>query len=236
MSKQRQSHNSSHPQSESQQPNLVLTRSQLIFSLFTAATLLSLATSTASAEEPIVMIQEDWKVELNMPDPDDQSPQIITTVSPNGSTDGVHAVFEINHATMPEYDSGGMQLQAWWGESVLNWDNSRRTSLLQRSDETITFTVSMALYDGYLKVQILNGQSQTWGTFGSSGYFYVWIPTGMNNLNSYDPNTSIAKSRVGFASHRVKKFARLAVRKYSADGLVSTDDTVRVVHQHVSEE
>jgi hypothetical protein len=59
----------------------------------------------------------------------------------------------------------------------------------------------------------------------------------MSDLSSYDDSTSVAKSRVGFASHRVKKFSRHAVRKYSADGnLVSSSDTEQVVHQHTSDQ
>src|SRR5262249_19484264 len=160
-------------------------------------------------------VEEDWKVEVNIPDPDNQAPQIITSVSPNGSVVGLHAVFELNHKTMPDYSAGGMQLQGWWDEEVSSYHTSSHTELLNREDETITYTVAMSVADGQMKFEIKNGNSSTWGTFGK-GHFYLSMPTDMTSLDSYDSSTSLTNSRVGFASYRVGKFSRVAVRKYSA--------------------
>jgi hypothetical protein len=93
----------------------------------------------------------------------------------------------------------------------------------------------MDVEDGVLTFEVKNGSSETWGEFGRIGWFKLSQATQLSNLDSYDSNTSVNNSRVGFASHRVKKFARTKVRYYSADGLVSTDETERVVHQHVSD-
>lgn len=222
-----------HPKRKS---NFRTTRSFETLLLALTACIVLAATSVASATEPVVKIQEDWKVELNIPEPDDQAPQIVTTFSPSGSLSGVYGVLEVNHATMPEYDAGGMQLQAWNGEDFLWYKNSRRLQLLQREDEQITYTVNMSIESGYLKFEVTNGNSMTWGDFGNSGYFVVWVPTDLNDLSQYNSDFSINKSRVGFASHRVKKFARTAVRKYAQDGtLLDTDSTERVVHQHTAD-
>ncbi|MEX2286783.1 MAG: hypothetical protein WD648_06815 [Planctomycetaceae bacterium] len=200
-----------------------------------AAILAFLTCAAADGSEPIVRVEEDWKVEVNVPNPDDHAPQIVNSISPNGSLDGLHAVFELNHSTLPDYTAGGMQLQTWVGETNLEYKNSPGSGLLHHDDETVTYTLSMSVNGGSLTFEVVNGHSDTWGKFGGLGYLKSSVSTDLSNLNSYDSNTSVNKSRVGYASHRVKKFARTKVRLYSADGLVSTDETERVVHVHDSQ-
>lgn len=184
------------------------------------------------ASDPVIRVEEDWRVEISMPDPDDHAPQIINVMSPLPSLDWVHVVFELNHSTLPDYLEGGMQLQRWFGEYPLNYRNFPTCDLLHHSEETITYTLSMEVEAGKLTFEVENGNSETWGTFGGQGYLKHSEPTILSNLDLYDATGSVVNSRIGYASHRVTRFVLTEVRYYSALGLVATDETDRVVHEH----
>lgn len=191
-------------------------------------------TVAASAQEPatITHVEEDWKIELGEPDPDNHAPQIIIVGAPTGTLNDVHAVFEVNHQTQPDYEPGGLQLQRWVGDDVLHYHNFPSNGLLSHDSETVKFTMSMKITGGNLRFDILNGTSSTWGNFGGNGYLQCWSSTSLPDLGSFNPDTSLQQSRVGYASHRVKKLARTAVRYYNGDTLLSTDSTEKIVHQY----
>lgn len=195
-----------------------------------------LTASTVIADDlPIIKVEEDWRVEVGTPALEDHAPQIVTVLSPVGNLEKEHAVFELNHTTYPEYFPGGMQLQGWRGEWLSSYGSTPHQQRLNLADEVITFTSSMKIEDGVLEFQIKNGVSQTWSTFGGSGYLKVRHNTTLDNLGAYKPAVSAANSRVAFASHRVKKLVLSKVRYYSQEGLVATDDTPRIVHEHSPE-
>jgi hypothetical protein len=192
-------------------------------------------TVSAGAEDPspsITHIEEDWKIELGVPDPGNEAPQIIVVGAPTGTLNDVHAVFEINHQTLPDYESGGMQLQRWLGENPLHYHNFPANGLLAFDSESVRFTMSMKVDGGLLRFDILNGTSSTWGEFGGQGYLRCWASTSLTDLGSYNPETSLQQSRVGFASHRVKQLTRTAVRYYAGENLVATDSEEKIVHQY----
>lgn len=195
-----------------------------------------LTASTVVADDlPIIKVEEDWRVEVGTPALEDHAPQIVTVLSPVGNLEREHAVFELNHTTYPEYFPGGMQLQGWRGEWLSCFGSTPHQQRLTQADEVITFTSSMKIEDDSLEFQIKNGVSQTWSTFGGNGYLKVRHNTTLNDLSAYSPAVSAANSRVAFASHRVKKLVLSKVRYYSQEGLVATDDTPRIVHEHSPE-
>jgi len=182
----------------------------------------------------IIRVEEDWVVEVSEPETDKTAPQIYTVISPYGNISNLHAIFELNHKTQPDYSAGGMQLQSWNGTTLLDYRNNGVKGKLSHSNETISFTVRMEIVNGVLQFEIRNGSSTTWGTFGGQGYLKTSIDTAPNDLNDYDPTLSIKESKVGYSSHRVKKLARTAVRYYSSEGLVVEDKTEKVVHEHTT--
>jgi hypothetical protein len=186
----------------------------------------------AHATPPITRIEEDWRIEIGIPDPDGEAPQIITVVSPTSTLEGSYGVFELNHSTQPEYAAGGLQLQSWTGETLHESRNYPEASVLATPLEVITFTVVMAVEGTNLRFEIVNGHSTTWGDFGGQGYLKTLVPTDLSDLSGYNFLTSVKQSRVGFASHRVKKFSRQAVRLYSNSDLVGTVANETVVHQY----
>ncbi|MEX0702513.1 MAG: hypothetical protein WD069_10505 [Planctomycetales bacterium] len=184
---------------------------------------------------PVVRVEEDWELQVGAPDTDQDAPQIVNVISPVAGINGPHAVFELNHRTMPLYIAGGMQLQTWVSEHLVDARNFPRTDKLTTPDELVRYTLAMSATEGLLKFEVINGTSTAWGPFGGQGYLKSTIDAGQASLQDYDPGVSAKHSRIGFASHRVRKFALKEVRYYSADGsLLRTDDTERVVHVHTA--
>ena len=203
--------------------------------LIVATTCLTAASPVAADGPPIVRVEEDWRVEVGTPAPEDHAPQIVTVLSPVGNLEREHSVFELNHATYPDYTAGGMQLQRWYRDSISGYGSTPQQQKLYHANEVVTFTSLMQIDDGHIEFRIENGTSQSWATFGSNGYLKSQTSTGLQNLNAYSPHVSVVNSRVAFASHRVRKLVLTKIRYYSAEGLFATDDTPRIVHEHSPE-
>lgn len=178
-----------------------------------------------------VRIEEDWYVQIGTPDPDSDSPQITSVLAPSWTLFGKHAVFDLNCATQPGFVSGGVQLQLWQDNAITQSCSNVNWASLHFVDEVIRYTSAVSIVDGNLVFEIINGTSESWGTFGT-GELKLQTTTWRDHLNWYDPNFSTYNSRIGFASHRVRNFTLERVRYYSATGLKSTDDTPRVLHQY----
>lgn len=199
--------------------------------LFVAGALLSVHVLGEDENSLIDRIEEDWELVLNEPNPEDESPQILNVISPRDISAGEFFIFELNHNTQPEFVAGGMQLQRWEDDTVQSWTALPDGSKLQTPQERITYTLRLRLLESHLSISVRNGQSQTWGEFGGEN-FKLFSPTSLTNLNGYRVSNSVEKSRIGYASFRVKKFVLKEVRYYSRGDLVRTDETDRVVHEY----
>ncbi|MEO1996392.1 MAG: hypothetical protein ABGZ17_14075 [Planctomycetaceae bacterium] len=188
-----------------------------------------------SADDPIIIrVEEDWRIEIGSPSSLDNAPQLINVISPLPDTNGVHGAFEINHATLPDYTTGGTQIQTWNGNTHLGYKSAPKSQELSTDNETITYTIGMGLKDNAITYEVRNGKSQTWGTFGHADALKLTTPTSLANLNTYASEVSVKHSRVGFATRRVKRFVLLEVRYYTQSGQVLTDSTDRTVHSYMS--
>jgi hypothetical protein len=184
--------------------------------------------------QSITRVEEDWRIEFGTPDADLNAPQVTMTMSPSGGVNGHHAEFEINHRTQPDYSAGGLQLQRWWADTCLDMKTSHKQGILTAPNDVATFTLSMQAQSGTLTFGVSNGNSQTWGTFGNSGWLSLSTPWEGSDLSSYDPNTSLTNSYVGFGSNRVQRVLRTQVRCYSNSTLISTDSTQQVIYQYTA--
>jgi hypothetical protein len=184
------------------------------------------------ATQPIVLVEEDWELRIRQPDPSTEAPQITCVVSPVCHARGVHAAFELNHRTQPDYVAGGMQLQVWNGEAIVSHQKAPSNELLRHTDETIRWTQKMQIADGKLVFEVVNGSSTTWGTFGGQGYLKLSVDTSLSSLNHYSPAVSAYHSGIGYAANRVAELVLKEVRLYSAEGLLGTWTTPITVHQH----
>lgn len=178
-----------------------------------------------------VRVEEDWYIKIGTPDPDYDSPQITTVIAPSWTLWGKYAVFDLNCATQPGFSSGGVQIQLWQDDAIIQTASNTDWSSMHMVDEEIRYTSAMSVSNGNVVFEILNGSSESWGTFGN-GELKLQAPTWRDHLNGYDPNFTTYNSRIGFASHRVRRFILERVRYFTADGLQSTQDTPRVLHQY----
>ncbi len=202
-------------------------------SLVAAIALLGVISMSESASAQPTYIEEDWEVIIGTPDPDGHAPQIITAMSSTDRLEDVHVIFELNHATLPVYQAGGMGLQIWSSETNLAHMTHPRQGVLQTQDEVIRYTMTQKVSNGVIKFEVKNGQSTTWGTgtWGIGG-FSLQVPTSQTAVPNYSPETSVKFSKVSFAKHRVKKFALKEARTYGPNGiLLTTDTTERIVHE-----
>lgn len=211
-----------------------LSRREALLSL----ALVAVASRTAWSAEVAVpanvdRIEEDWYLQIGEPDAENDSPQILSVVSPFGSTDGQHAIFEINHCTQPDYSAGGMQLQRWSGpERCAAMTRTINSGVLSIPSEEVTYTTRMSLSNGKLTYSIENGNSQTWGAFGGNVPYNLSVWTTLTTLSGYSPDFSVSESKVAYGSHRVKMFKIKKIRYYWHGDVVAEDSTERVVHQY----
>lgn len=178
-----------------------------------------------------IRVEEDWYVQIGTPEPEADSPQISTVIAPSWSLSGKYAVFDMNCATQPGFSSGGVQLQMWQDDAIIKSCSNTNWDSLHHVNEEIRYTSAMSVSNGNLVFEILNGFSESWGAFGN-GELKLQVSTWRDQLNGYDPNFTTWNSRIGFASHRVRRFILERVRYFRSNGVVLSDNTPRVLHQY----
>ena len=176
-------------------------------------------------------IEEDWYVKIGTPDPDSDSPQITSVIAPSWTLAGKYVVFDMNCATQPGFVSGGVQLQLWQDDAIIQSRSNANWDSLHIVNEEIRYTSAMSVVDGKMVFEILNGTSETWGNFGT-GELKLEVDSWRPHLNQYSTDFTVYNSRIGFASHRVRRFTLERVRYFTAHGLRTTDDTPRVLHTY----
>jgi hypothetical protein len=192
------------------------------------------AIAMGDGTNPVMKIEEDWEMVVLEPSPDITAPQITCLISPVGNIDGVYAALELNHGSMPDFISGGLQLQAWNGESWITVRDYADTTL-QNNNEVVTWTTKMWLNNlasERLTFKVTNGTSTSWGAFGEEGNFKLSLTSAIADLSAYSPTVSVANSGIGFGAQRVQRLVLKQVRYYDGWGnLLNTDTTERVVHE-----
>ena len=194
-----------------------------------ALVLVALGVSPAWAVDPqVIQVEEDWELVIAQPDAGNVAPQITCAISPRCHLDNLYATIEFNHKTVPSYATGGVHLQTWSGDYNLSRRDTANNAKLATAGETIAWTTRMKLENYAITFSIQNGQSTTWGTFGSG--LNASYGSSLTSLNAYSPGVSVENSGVGYASNRVTSLTLKRVRYTLADGQVFTDDEPRVVH------
>jgi hypothetical protein len=140
-------------------------------------------------------------------------------MSPKHDVDGTHFLFTLNHVTLPEYQPGGMQVQAWDGDNLSVEKAGSASGALQSTSETVHWTQKMSLQDGTLTFQVVDGQSETWSSFGGDD-LTVSVPSSLGALNSYKPSVSLGESQVGYAENRVTSLTLTKLVWVTEDGVV----------------
>ena len=178
-----------------------------------------------------VRVEEDWHVRIGTPSPSEDSPQISTVMAPSWTLWGYYAVFDLNCATQPNFESGGVQLQLWYDGAIVQSRSNTNWASLFHPDEEIRFTSAMSIANDHLVFEIKNGTSTSWGAFGN-GEMRIQVPTWRSHLNGYSPWFTESNSRIGYASHRVRRFILERVRYYSDSGQQAEETDPRILHSY----
>lgn len=176
----------------------------------------------------VVRIEEDWELIVNEPNESVEAPQFHTVMSPYGNLGGYYAQVIWNYREIPDYTSGGLQLQSWNGDMRIR-QKSVGDSQLSTASETISWTQVLETSGTILSFAIINGQSSTWGEFGRD--MRIDEDAAVESLIGYNPDVSRQSSWITYGSNRVNLLRIKQVRRYGPNGLVSTDNTSRVVFE-----
>lgn len=179
--------------------------------------------------EPVVRVEEDWELLLNQPNGAVIAPQFHTVMSPYNNLDSLFAQVTWNYRELGSFLGGGLQMQGW-NNDVSVVEREFFTAAMSSAAETIRWTQTLQTNGSQMTFQISNGHSATWGTFGYPGQnMKITASIDLPTLNSYDPASSAANSAVTYGTNRVEILRITEVRTYGPNGLMSVDETPRVV-------
>ncbi len=187
-------------------------------------------TVLAQAEPEIVRVEEDWVAYIRSPDTNLTAPQIVNVIAPAPTTEGAFGMVELNHASQPDFHSGGFQVQSWVGETRNEFVFSENLTSLRNEYDRLTYTVAIELTGDLIAFELKDGRSRTWGGFATNGVRAV-CPAGDITLAKYDPQFSVDSTSVNVGAHRVEVLFQRETRYYSVNGLERTDTTPRVLHR-----
>ncbi len=181
----------------------------------------------------IVRVEEDWLVDIAFTNDASTAPEIVTVFGPDDPDTGLHAVFELNHGTYPTFTKGGMQVQSWQGGWFIAAKLHPNLSELSTTVERIRYTCVTRVTPGQIVMEVVNGDSVTFGQFGNDRSLRIRLQSHRPNLNTYSANYSVRHSRVTFGTNRVNQFVRTEVRYLTDMGEVIVDPTDVYVHRLV---
>ena len=203
-----------------QRPNAALTSALTLAGLILFAVCV-VATAPASAQtlSNVVQIEEHWELQIAQPDMDRSAPQTTMVMSPTADLGEIHFLFTLNHVSAPGFEAGGLQAELWDGDNMVDETVASEIGALGHADEVIRWVQRLSLVDGTLTFEVLNGESETWGQFGSEDLSFS-VPTSLIRLNAYKPAVSIGESQVSYAENRVVSLVLTKLRWVKDNGQV----------------
>lgn len=193
-----------------------------------ASLVLQTSTSLAQAPDGTRKIEQDWRVELYvMPDSNRLTcPLFISSFS----IPFVPALFQCtwNHRDIPILEEGGIQLQAYKWNNLLD-DKEVITPVwrerLNTDNEVVTWTQSLRIHENDYIFKVKNIQGNTWGTipgpYEVKRSFLFWAPP----LEGYTYAEIADNSGIIMGGNRFKKLAITETRFYNNDGILLLEDT-----------
>jgi hypothetical protein len=173
----------------------------------------------AWAQTKVVLVEEHWELEVAEPDAGRSAPQTSMVMSPTEDSEDLFFMFTINHHDASGYQPGGMQVQLWDDEDLVDDRTAYENGTLNNSGEVVTWVQRLELDDGQLTFGIHNGTSQTWGSFGGDD-MTLSTPSTLTGLNAYLPAVSLTESQVGYAENRVTSLVLKKLMWVTDDGQV----------------
>jgi hypothetical protein len=206
-----------------------LHHSARITQTFATIALVSLASSARADNPPVVDIEEHWELQLGAPDTDLGAPQATMVMSPTGDLNSTYFVATFNYQNAPAYQAGGLQVEQWDASGLVNCGTGVSNGTLDRAGDVISWTQHLNLNDGQLTFEVINGTSDSWGSFGGDA-LHVVTATSLSGLNAYRPAISLTESQVGYADNRVKSLVLKQLIWRTADGQTHELDAPIDIH------
>jgi hypothetical protein len=182
-----------------------------------------LSVADRSPAQYIVRIEEDWELHVEQPDMQMDAPQITTTLVPFGDAHDVLFQVDVNHATLPSFSSGGLQIRICSADECIASNRLMAGEKLSFQSETLRWTqVVQKSSDGYF-FGLINGESSSFGNFGgdATAVFMSNEDAGVVSLNSYSVQDSLGNSGVPYAGNRVAHLRLKKVRIFDSQGQTS---------------
>lgn len=203
------------------------------FCLLITTVVIACCTSHAAAFEPnsdTVRIEEDWVAYVRHPDSNICAPQIVNYLAISDAVDVPFALFELNHGSAPDFESGGLQVQTWAGDARYNYEKSTEGRRLYRDYDMVQYTVGVEIDGDDFRFKVSNGHSRSWGPFVETG-LSATVPRLGGDLSDYRPQISVDNTTVNVGAHRLDMLVQYETRYYSEDGLQHTDEDDRIIHR-----
>lgn len=178
----------------------------------------------------VARVEEDWVMVVGEPVADLSCPQVSTQMAADPTTTQFYQ-FHLNSQDVPSFVQGGLQLQAWDTDTVLQVKTSNNTNTMATSNEVVTWTQYLQRKEQALRFGISAASSTTWGDF-SGANFDVQGAEGV--LDNYDADYSMQNSGATFGVNHVVSLVLVHTRKIYSDDTAShphreDDWTPRVV-------
>lgn len=190
-----------------------------VFSLFAFIGASLIATLTWAESQRVISVEEQWELHVTQPDTDRSAPQTTMVISPTGDISGLHFLVTLNHATVPDYAAGGVQVQQWNGDDLVQSESVHEGTVLDLPEEVIRWSQRLYLQDGHLSFQVRDGHSDTWGDFGGDE-LRIQVESPLTSLNQYRPGVSLTESQVNYAENRVGSLTLMKLVWITEDGQV----------------
>ncbi len=170
--------------------------------------------------QQITRVEEDWQVRVIDPDANAYAPQFTTVMTPDRHDSSTYFTMEFNHSTAPEFQSGGMQLQAWRDDFLYESTDRLTEEILDANNEKVSWTQFMQIDGNDLVFGLANLNSSTFGQVDVQAARLTIMNYGSGNLNDYQIANTTRDSAVGFAGNRVAYMSLREVRVYSGSQLM----------------
>lgn len=194
----------------------------VVLSLLTAGVQITAEDNVVA--EKVYLVEEDWEVVLNDPEPKINSPQISFFLYPDSTQTDVYFQLQMNFAAEEGYSSGGFRVGAFQNEVPLDEERSVIREVWNIDGDKISWTSAMASWDNKLMYAVKNGSGGQWGTFGGPEYL-VEMPEGeIKDLNDYDPQVSIQNVDISFGKNRIASIRLKRVKVTYTNGRTQTID------------
>jgi hypothetical protein len=180
--------------------------------------------------DAIIRVEEDWVMVLVEPNGDVGAPQFHSFMSPYNELSSVYAQITWNYRESPDFSGGGLQLQFWDGGECPAMTRDVGEDSLSSEAETVLWTQSMETNGSRLTFRVINGYSSSWGLFGGD-QMTIQPDHALANLNNYRTGISKSNSWITYGQNRVLFLAIVQARRYSSAGLISADNTLRIIYQ-----